>query len=305
MMTAHDSHWLRLLRFPVVRIVLAIAFVVLPVVAVQTGLRVSHLERTRAVLAVALCLGALLSFLGYHVYVRVVERRAVAELATDRALPQLIAGVLVGTLLFMSTIGVLAALGHYRVTGVGMWLNVIVPLADAVQAGVVEEILFRGVIFRIAEESLGSWLALVLSAALFGAIHLLNQNATLLSGVAIMLEAGVLLAAAYMLTRRLWFPIGMHVAWNFVQGGVFGVAVSGTTPRGLLQGVLDGPVWLSGGAFGAEASIVAIALCLSVAVVLLVLASSRQHTAASSWRRLGIPAAAPPATSKERVTRSG
>ena len=298
-MIAHHSRGLRLLHFPVVRIVLAITFVVLPVVAVQTALGVSHLERTRAVVAVALCLGALLGFLGYHAYVRVVERRAVAEFATDRALPQLIAGLLVGTLLFASTIGVLAALGHYRVTGAGMWLNVVVPLAGAVQAGVLEEILFRGVIFRIAEESLGTWLALVLSAALFGAIHLFNPNASLLSGVAIMLEAGVLLAAAYMLTRRLWFPIGMHVAWNFVQGGVFGVAVSGTTSRGLLQGTLDGPVWLSGGDFGAEASIVAIAICLSVAVVLLVLAARRQHIVAPLWRHRGVPVAVLPATPKE------
>ena len=123
-MIAHDSRWSRLLRFPVVRIVLAIAFVVVPVVVVQTALGVAHLERTRAVLAVALCLGALLGFFGYHAYVRLVERRAVAEFATDRALPQLIAGLLVGTLLFASTSGVLRR-SPLSVTAARMWLSVV------------------------------------------------------------------------------------------------------------------------------------------------------------------------------------
>ena len=79
-----------------------------------------------------------------------------------------------------------------------------------------------------------------------------KDPSTWFSAIAIMLEAGVLLGSAYFLTRRLWLPIGLHIGWNFTQGGVFGIAVSGHPSSGLLQAVLSGPTWLSGGAFGAN-----------------------------------------------------
>jgi uncharacterized protein len=99
-------------------------------------------------------------------------------------------------------------------------------------AGVREEIVFRGLIFRIAEESLGTVWALAISATLFGVIHLIGPNATVLGALVIIFEAGILLAAAFVLTRRLWLCIGLHVAWNFTQCGIFGVAVSGTASKG-------------------------------------------------------------------------
>ncbi len=133
----------------------------------------------------------------------------------------------------------------------------------------------RGVVFRILEQWLGSWIALSISAALFGLLHLLNPGVSLLNAGAVMLEAGVLLAAAYMLTRRLWLCIGIHFAWNFTQGGVFSAAVSGGATTGLLQAKLVGPVWLTGGAFGAEASVIAVLVCLTAGSVLLLAAHRR------------------------------
>jgi uncharacterized protein len=111
----------------------------------------------------------------------------------------------------------------------------------------------------------------------FGLLHLLNAHASLQGAVAIMLEAGVLLAGAYLMTRRLWLPIGIHIGWNFTQGGVFGVAVSGTPATGVLRGVLSGPSWLSGGIFGAEASIVAVIIGLIAAGTFLTIAVRRRH----------------------------
>ena len=81
---------------------------------------------------------------------------------------------------------------------------------------------------------------------------MLNPEATWIAVLCIAVEAGVLLAAAYITTRRLWLPIGLHFAWNFTQGGIFGVPVSGFRVRGLLKSTLTGPELLSGGAFGAE-----------------------------------------------------
>ena len=101
----------------------------------------------------------------------------------------------------------------------------------------------------------------------------------------ISIEAGIFLCAAYMLTRRLWFPIGIHAGWNFTQEGVWGVSVSGTTPHGLIQATLSGPVWISGGAFGAEASVIAIVICGTMGLLLLRQVARRGGLVAPYWRR--------------------
>jgi len=142
----------------------------------------------------------------------------------------------------------------------------------------------RAIVFRIIEASLGSWFALVISAILFGLMHLPNSNATLGAAAAIMIEAGVMLAAAYMLTRRLWLCIGIHAAWNFTQGGIFSIAVSGTASQGLLSGSLQGPGWLTGGQFGVESSLLAVLVCSAMGVYLLVRAQHAGKIARPFWQ---------------------
>ena len=156
------------------------------------------------------------------------------------------------------------AMGVYHPTGWGSIGGIATGLALAVMAGFLEELLFRGLLFRLSSRIVGTWGALLFTSALFGLAHLGNKGATLSSGVAIMLEAGVLLGAAYAVTERLWLPIGLHIAWNFTEGSVFGMSISGNAAdSGLLRGSLSGPRLLTGGAFGPEASIVAVILCLA------------------------------------------
>jgi len=79
-----------------------------------------------------------------------------------------------------------------------------------------------------------------------------------------------LLGAAYALTGRLWLPIGLHLGWNFAEGSIFGMAVSGGSQKGsLITGELHGSNLLTGGVFGPEASIVAVVVCLTAAIVIL------------------------------------
>ncbi len=144
-------------------------------------------------------------------------------------------------------------------------------------AGTTEELLIRAAAFRILERWLGSWLALCLTAVLFGATHMPNPGATALSTLVIAVGGGLMLCAAYMVTRRIWFAIGIHIAWNFFQGGVFGVATSGVAVAGLLNGSLRGPTYLSGGKFGPEGSIVALIVCAAAAIALLLYASRNGH----------------------------
>ncbi len=150
----------------------------------------------------------------------------------------------------------------------------------------------RAIVFRIVEESLGTWTALALSASLFGFLHAFNPGATATSTAAIALEAGILLAAAFLFTRRLWMAIGLHAGWNFTEGGLFGASVSGGAAHGLLRSRFSGAPLLSGGAFGPEASIVAVLVCLTAGILLLARARRRGHFVQPFWRRRALARAA-------------
>jgi membrane protease YdiL (CAAX protease family) len=275
------SWWRRALTFPLVRIVVAVLFIGIAFAAVRTPLNLFVTDKSLRRVGALLLAAAVL--LAYWSYVRVIERRAVSELSRTNAGRELGAGVALGALLFCLTIGILAALGVYQITGKNGWAIMIAGLSNAILSGVLEEVLIRGVLFRILEEWLGSWIALGLSAIIFGVLHLLNPGATLLNAAAISIEAGVLLAAAYMVTRRLWLCIGIHFAWNFTQGGIFSVAVSGGASKGFFQSTMVGPDWLTGGVFGAEASVVALVVCLAAGIALLALAVKRGHIIPGFW----------------------
>jgi hypothetical protein len=103
--------------------------------------------------------------------------------------------------------------------------------------------------------------ALLASSLLFGLMHIAQPGATWWSSLAIAIEAGLLLGAAYKWSGTLWLPIGIHWSWNFFQGNVFGFAVSGSDAgASLLQSRVQGPDILTGGPFGAEASILTVIL---------------------------------------------
>ncbi len=284
----HAPRWLRfvlvrLAAVPVMYVGLLIAGgAVSEAVEGATGRAGSALAELLGTVAGVLAATAL-----YVLFVRVGERRAPAELAPGAAVRSTAVGIVLGSGLFAATIAAIAVCGGYRVTGNGTVSGVVSLLSFALYAGVVEELIFRAVVFRIVEEWAGTWIALALSAALFGAVHLANDDATLWGATAIAVEAGILLASAYVLTRRLWLPIGLHAAWNFTQGGIFGVVISGSGVgrEGLFTGRLSGPTAISGGAFGAEASVFAVAFCLAAAVLLLLWAHRAGQLRPPRWRR--------------------
>lgn len=215
------------------------------------------------------------------------RRRPISELALRRALPETTTGLALGFILFSATMAILWAIGVYYPAGWGSAKGLAEPLAFAVLAGILEELLFRGYLFRLSSRIIGTWGALIFTSALFGLAHLGNKGATLSSGIAIMLEAGVLLGSAYVVTQRLWFPIGLHIAWNFTEGSVFGMQVSGnSTSSGLIHGSLTGSNLMTGGAFGPESSIVAVLVCLAVAIVLLVRAAQLGRIEPPAWTQL-------------------
>jgi len=235
--------------------------------------------------------GAIVMLALYTGLVRWLEGRTVTELQPSTAAGGLARGALVGLTMFLTVIGVLAALGHFRVTGTGPASSVATALGLMSFAAVAEELIFRGVIFRLVESRLGTWVALAVSAVLFGAMHLIgNPNATVWAACAIALEAGVMFAAAYAATRKLWVPIGIHFAWNFI-GSLFGGSVAGSSvgiPPSLLTSVYDGPAALTGGSFGPEAGVPTLLLGFGIGVVFLVVAARRGNLQPAAVRRTTI-----------------
>ena len=237
-----------------------------------------------------LLVGVLVAYFVYRAYVHFIEKRTVTELSGTGAPKELGVGMLVGFALVAATVGILWLLGFYRVTGVGLWTAVFVLLANNGAGAFVEEVLLRGIIFRISEEGLGTWIALAISALLFVLLHLASANVTVISAIIVGVEGGVLLSAAYVLTRRLWLAIGIHFAWDFAQDYVFGTT-SGAT--GLVRAELTGPALLSGGGSGIEGSIPALFLCLIVSAYLLVRAGRKGHIMKLTQRRSTITSASP------------
>ncbi|MFN9632377.1 MAG: type II CAAX prenyl endopeptidase Rce1 family protein, partial [Erythrobacteraceae bacterium] len=129
-----------------------------------------------------------------------------------------------------------------------------------------------------------------ISSVVFGFVHLMNPSATMTGATFISIEAGLLLAAAYMLTRRLWLGIGFHISWNYTQSAVFGGIVSGGVfEPGLFTTVITGPELVTGGTFGLEASLIPCLLATSTGVWLAVRAVRAGHVVLPFWNQKSAP----------------
>jgi membrane protease YdiL (CAAX protease family) len=253
----------RIRQWALSRLVIEAAVLVITVALMSRVLRLfvppepSPLHNRLAILnnllVVALLLGA------YRLTVWWMERRSAVELDVRKGSVQLPLGAMMGVALMAVVYGVLGLAG-VATFGPGTGVDGLgVGLVAAFLAAVFEELLFRAVLFRIVEQACGTTVALIASAIVFGVLHGANPGATMFSDAAIALEAGLLLAMAYALTRNLWFVIGIHTGWNFAEGHLFGAPVSGSAiSHSVIHATVRGPVMLTGGTFGPEASIVSI-----------------------------------------------
>jgi len=219
----------------------------------------------------------------YKLYARFVARRAADELAPRHADGALY-GLALGALLIGIVVAALALASVATFDAGGAFARAGLP-GVAILAGTFEELVARGVVLRNLENVFGSFAAIALSALLFASLHIGNPGATLLSIAALGIEGGVMLGAVYVATRSLWWTAGIHAAWNFTQTGLFGIADSGHSGQGLLRTELVGPDWLTGAAFGIEASLVSVVLCVIVAALFLIYAHRRGHFVPPFWKR--------------------
>lgn len=197
----------------------------------------------------------------YALFVRLMEKHWPTDLSLRKLLPHSLLGLLIGFIIMVLVVCTIVATGCASVAWKGCSSEQISIIMMFFTVAVGEEMIFRGVIFRWIDERWNTWAALLVSALLFGLMHIGNDNATWWSAMAIAIEAGLLLGAAYKWSGTLWVPIGIHWAWNYTQGNIFGFAVSGTyAGETLLTSAVNGPDIITGGAFGPEASIISVLL---------------------------------------------
>ncbi|UGQ45559.1 CPBP family intramembrane glutamic endopeptidase [Massilia endophytica] len=254
----------RLLANPVVRILLA-ALASLGTMALV--LLLSELVPKPMRTAWPVLLAAVGCMLGYRFYVRKVEQRAPLEASGPGVLHELGAGIGIGAALAIGVAGVLLLCGAMQVQGVGDWRAILKPLPEQVLVATFEELVFRAILFRIAEQYWGLRTAVISNVLLFALAHVPNEHVTVLAIVATAV-AGAGLLAVYLVTRRVWIAIGMHFAWNYLFDAFLTVPVSGHPARGWIQVVPAGPEWLSGGAYGVEGSLVTVLAWGAAAYVL-------------------------------------
>jgi uncharacterized protein len=252
-------------------------------------LRKLHPEHKDLWLWIFIPIGAAISLSVYVWLVHWLEqRRPVSELRPSAAPGGLIMGAIIGFIILSAVLGILDLMGAAQFAIPKPILFPSFAVAISIISGVCEELIFRGAVFRNLEDGFGSLVALVISGALFGGLHIFNPNATLFSSIAIAIEAGLLLGAAFMATRSLWLPIGLHFGWNFTEGGFYSTAVSGGTTPGIIKTTLTGPNMLTGGAFGPEASWVTMAVCSVLTVIFIIVAARR-----GQWKPLQFHVRAP------------
>lgn len=222
------------------------------------------------VLALPVGVGTAITAIGCYIWLsrRVEGRPTIDELAPQGRWSALRNGFAAGCATFTTTLLLIAMFGGWSV-GWGSFWSCLAGFGAMASVAVNEELLFRSIVFRIIEERTGTVIAFVLSCLIFGFAHSVNPNASVWGLLSIAIEGGSLVTSAYLATRSLWLPIGVHLAWDFTEGGVFGVQNSGTEQSGLLHTALLGPDWVTGGSFGPEASPITLVTCLAVSAVLL------------------------------------
>jgi hypothetical protein len=212
----------------------------------------------------------------YIYFFKKYEKREITEFSNKGIGKKILIGIGIGAFLQFLTIVVIIINWGFEIISVNPVSDMIIPFTVAFSVAIFEEILIRGIIFRILEEKLGSYIALIITAIIFGGLHVANPNSTLLSGLCVGIEAGFLMGAAYIYARNLWFPIAIHFAWNFMQSGIFGAVTSGNEKTAsLLTTKITGSQLITGGEFGPEGTIQAILFCVVAAIVLLKLSKNK------------------------------
>jgi len=215
----------------------------------------------------------------YSLLTRYVEGNDACKIAPRKDISSIGKGLLIGFSYFIIVTVTMSLCGCYHIKSIQFdWEKQLFSFTLFFLVAVSEEIFFRGILFRMINRRWNLWAALVISALIFGGLHIFNDNATLWSSIAIAIEAGSLLGAAYAYSKNLWLPIGIHWIWNYTQGNILGFPVSGgDNVTSVITPEISGPQWLTGGSFGAEASVIAAVIGLLISLWFIRKTKQQEH----------------------------
>jgi len=278
---------IKILYFPLTKIIVGIIVVSSLYGLSQTGINLvlegSSLSQVMINLTAGI-ISSVIAIIAYAFLYSYYESREITEFSARGLGKNLFFGILIGVILQSLTILFIYLMGGYEVVSINKFIYVIPALTMAFTSSVFEEILLRGIIFRIMEEKMGSYIALVISALIFGGLHFANPNGSLVASIGLAIQAGLLLGVSYMYTRSLWLPIGLHFGWNFMQSGIYGATVSGYhLDQSWLTSKISGASWFTGGAFGPEGSIQATVFCMIAAALFLYFCRRNNKIIKPSW----------------------
>ena len=223
--------------------------------------------------------------ISYIYFYKKIEKRPIGEFSGKGLLKNTILGVLIGSAIQGLTILVIYFWGNFQIISVNPFSSIITPFAIAFSVAIFEETLLRGIIFRIVEEKLGSYNSLLISAIIFGSVHLINPDSSIISSICIGI-VGFMFGASYIYSRSLWLPISIHFSWNFVQSGIFGAITSGNEKTSSLFNTnISGTELITGGAFGPEGTIQAILFWLLVSIIFMVLITKQNKLIKPYWKK--------------------
>ncbi|MCF8242363.1 MAG: CPBP family intramembrane metalloprotease [Melioribacteraceae bacterium] len=284
-----DNLFIRITQFPILRIFIITA-ILLPVTIAseafhQFVISDSNFKYIQYIAYAAGIFFIVLNIWVYSLYTKGYERRKALEFSLNGFIGEFAGGAAIAFVVVTFVVALMYFMGYYQIEGINSYQNAIFMFFEQLDVAFIEELLFRLILFKLVEEFAGSWIAIAVQGILFGFAHFFNPNATLFTSLALVLAYSVLFGAGFMMTRRIWFVMGLHWSWNFFQAGIFGMPNSGNIQPSLIAADINGPVWITGGAWGIEASYISIFILFVIGIIIYRKAKNRGQVVQPKWKR--------------------
>ena len=212
------------------------------------------------------------------IFWKVLEHRPISDIGLKnirKSFKELSIGLIFGAISMTIVFLILIFTGNAEVTTTlnkpNFSFSLVMALIVFIFVGIGEEMFARGYCINVLKQTHNKWMPLIVSAAIFSALHALNPGITILSFINIFLM-GILFGYMYIKSNNLWLPIGYHITWNYFQGNVFGFLVSGNKTRTLYTTKNIGDNILNGGTFGPEGGII-VTITILISIMLIYLLS--------------------------------
>jgi len=288
--TKKTNIFLKIVNFPLVQIIIAIIFVNVPTFVLrniaQGILFLLSITNEFIVTLVIFFVRVLTLYFAYFLFVKYIDKREPDEIQVNLiGLKEFAFGLLLGVFTICIVLGLLMLLGNYSILGINGSAPIFQSILVHFFYAFLQDIVYFAIIFRIVENKLGSWFAIIIAAFIFGFKHLFFPGYNLWSVIAQSLEAGILFSSLYILTRKIWIIFGFHFVWNFIQYGIVGFPKFQGI-QGLLDSKFIGSDIITGNPIGLEASLFTFVIGFGLGLYFLNKVHNKGDFILPYWKRL-------------------